>query len=94
MKTITKNCRECGKTFSLTPENQQHFIDKGLQEPTRCPRCREKRRNVEYITCKDCGEQFGFNELEKEFYQKNGFELPKRCPVCRQKRREQKEVAH
>jgi len=88
LTTITKNCRECSKTFSLTPEEQQHFINKGLSEPIRCPRCREKRRSIEVLTCKDCNNDFELNELEREFYEKKGYKPPKRCLTCRQEKRE------
>jgi len=91
LTTIIKNCRECGKTFSLTPEEQQKFIDKGLHEPTHCPVCREKRRNIEYIHC-NCGIDFELNELEREFYQKKGFPIPKRCSACRRAKRERREA--
>lgn len=86
--TMIKNCRECGKTFSITPGQQERFTANKLQLPTRCPRCREKRRQVEYAKCLDCGEMFGIDALQKEWYRKHGWDLPKRCIKCRKKRRE------
>lgn len=87
LTTITKNCHECGKSFSLTAEEQQKFIDKGLSEPKRCPSCRTKRRNVEIFTCTACGRDFEFNQLEREWYAGKGFLPPKRCLPCRKNNR-------
>ena len=38
-------CRDCGQTFAFTVSEQQFFADRGFQnEPSRCPECRQARR--------------------------------------------------
>ena len=63
-KTII--CKDCGETFLFTAGEQGFFLEKGLlNEPQRCPRCREERRRerasgmrvVTEVTCADCGEE-------------------------------------
>jgi len=59
-------CRDCGATFVFTAGEQEFFALKGLlNEPSRCPECRKKRRaersgqaNREYhqVTCSECGQ--------------------------------------
>jgi len=42
-KTLT--CSDCGKTFSFTAEEQEHFKERGFtNEPKRCPDCRQARK--------------------------------------------------
>lgn len=42
-KSLT--CAECGATFTFTAEEQEFFASKGyVNEPKRCPTCREARR--------------------------------------------------
>ncbi len=37
-------CRSCGATFIFTAGEQEFYADKGfLNEPTRCPKCRNRR---------------------------------------------------
>jgi hypothetical protein len=37
-------CRGCGATFIFTAGEQEFYADKGfLHEPTRCPKCRNRR---------------------------------------------------
>lgn len=39
-------CRNCGATFIFTAGEQEFYADKGfLHEPTRCPKCRNRRDN-------------------------------------------------
>ena len=37
-------CRECGEVFTLSPQEQQWYLDKGYVLPERCPACRTTRR--------------------------------------------------
>lgn len=37
-------CRECGSGFTLSPEEQSWYAEKGFDLPARCPACRKKRR--------------------------------------------------
>lgn len=46
MSTIVKRCKECSKEFDITDEEQNFFISKGLEIPSRCKECRRKRRNA------------------------------------------------
>ena len=41
----TLSCRDCGKSFPFTSEEQEFFAQKGYtNDPTRCPECRAARR--------------------------------------------------
>lgn len=37
-------CRDCGAEFVFTEGEQQFYAEKGFSEPTRCPECRQKRK--------------------------------------------------
>jgi CxxC-x17-CxxC domain-containing protein len=42
-KTLT--CRDCGTAFTFTSGEQEFYAEKGFQnEPTRCPDCRQARK--------------------------------------------------
>ena len=42
-KTI--DCKDCGESFLFTSGEQGFYLEKGLiNEPQRCPNCRERRR--------------------------------------------------
>jgi len=39
-------CSDCGATFTFTAEEQEFYAAKGyVNEPKRCPTCREARRS-------------------------------------------------
>ena len=41
----TLTCRDCGRSFPFTVEEQEFFAQKGFaNDPTRCPECRAARR--------------------------------------------------
>ncbi len=73
MKTITRTCRICGRTFTL-PEAVQHW-------PDCCQECRAKYRPVETITrtCRGCGQRFTFEASAGKW--------PKYCGRCQAKRK-------
>ncbi len=67
-------CSECGSTFAFTVEEQEFFASKGyVNEPKRCPNCRETRRSGQNgsssfgggrpraalftATCAECGKE-------------------------------------
>ena len=61
-KTIT--CKDCGEAFLFTSGEQGFYVEKGLlNEPQRCPACREQRRRERAtnarqqstVTCAGCG---------------------------------------
>ena len=90
MKTIIKNCRECGKTFSIDENMQKKLKDLKLDLPARCHKCREKKRIVHTVKqCRDCKETFVISQLDAEWYENKGYVLPGRCPACRMKRRKE-----
>lgn len=38
-------CRDCGRSYPFTVEEQEEFARRGyMNEPSRCPECREVRR--------------------------------------------------
>lgn len=42
-KKIT--CKDCGKTFVFTVEEQNFYKERHLKEPKRCKKCAKSRRN-------------------------------------------------
>ncbi|MFQ5859978.1 MAG: zinc-ribbon domain containing protein [Dehalococcoidia bacterium] len=68
-KTLT--CQDCGQSFTHSAEDQQFFAQKGyLNEPKRCPTCRQSRRDqrggsmggyfqrtMYPIVCAECGKE-------------------------------------
>lgn len=65
----TLQCRECGQPFVFTAGEQEFYQQKGLlNEPGRCPDCRQRRRThgsasggerapreMHTIVCAECG---------------------------------------
>jgi len=41
---VTRTCRDCGSTFTLSAGARAFFAKHELQLPTRCPGCRAQRR--------------------------------------------------
>lgn len=63
-KTII--CTDCGESFLFTAGEQGFYLEKGLlNEPQRCPGCRERRRRqrtasarqASTVVCADCGQE-------------------------------------
>jgi CxxC-x17-CxxC domain-containing protein len=63
-KTII--CKDCAAAFLFTTGEQAFYIEKGLlNEPQRCPDCREQRRReraeiarqVSTVVCATCGRE-------------------------------------
>lgn len=63
-KTIT--CKDCGDAFLFSTGEQGFYLEKGLlNDPQRCPACREQRRRERVssarttttIVCAECGEE-------------------------------------
>ncbi|MBI2303237.1 MAG: zinc-ribbon domain containing protein [Chloroflexi bacterium] len=45
MQDKTLTCRDCGKEFTFTANEQEFFAQKGFtNEPSRCPECRAARK--------------------------------------------------
>ena len=52
-------CVECGSSFTFTAGEQEFFASRGyINEPKRCPTCREARRS----------ERRGFNQAPREMH--------------------------
>jgi CxxC-x17-CxxC domain-containing protein len=89
---ITLHCIECGEAFVFTAGEQAFYSDKGLlNEPKRCPECRNRRRQereqgVEYpIVCASCGEESTVPFVPRE-------DRPVYCETCYRKVRAREEV--
>ena len=63
-KTIM--CKDCGEAFLFTAGEQGYYVEKGLlNEPQRCPHCREQRRRDRVVSqrqpsmvvCAECGRE-------------------------------------
>jgi CxxC-x17-CxxC domain-containing protein len=61
-------CRECGQMFVFSAGEQEFYQQKGLlNEPGRCPTCRQRRRQsmgadrgpreMHAIVCAECGKE-------------------------------------
>ncbi len=60
------DCKDCEEPFIFTAGEQGFYLEKGLlNEPLRCPGCRERRRHERSasarekttVICADCGEE-------------------------------------
>lgn len=40
-------CKDCGKSFSISPDEEMFYTSKGLQVPKRCKECRKNRKEEE-----------------------------------------------
>jgi CxxC-x17-CxxC domain-containing protein len=83
-------CRECGQEFVFSAGEQEFYQQKGLlNEPGRCPECRQRRRQgmqgqargerapreMHTITCAECGQ-----EAQVPFIPRN--DKPVYCSTC------------
>ncbi len=87
-------CSDCGATFSFSVEEQEFFQSKGyVNEPKRCPECRQARKSERYgssgygtrrqmfpATCAECGK-----ETEVPFEPRG--DRPVYCSDCYRKNR-------
>ena len=88
----TLQCFDCGDTFTFTAEEQEFFASKGyINEPKRCPSCRQARKAQRYgnsgyrfprqmfpAVCAECGK-----ETEVPFETREG--RPVYCRECYEK---------
>ena len=44
LRDLALYCRECGRSFAVTPGEQRFFLERSLQIPKRCAECRRVRR--------------------------------------------------
>jgi len=85
-------CSDCGATFTFSAEEQELFQSKGyVNEPKRCPECRQARRSARYANrgysskrqmfpavCAECGK-----DTEVPFEPREG--KPVYCSDCYRK---------
>ena len=89
----TLQCTECGQEFVFTAGEQEFYSSRGLMnEPKRCPECRQARKGARYgnsgsqrrqmysIICAQCGK-----EAEVPFEPREG--RPVYCSDCYSKDR-------
>lgn len=91
----TRNCKYCGKEFTITVGEKEFLEEKGYSLPNYCPDCRKalkdyKREHggLSHI-CKKCGNEFKYSVpmvLDFVFKQKPLYET---CMDCHRKEREQ-----
>ena len=48
-KTMTSNCRDCGKQFELSLNEQKFYKLHNLELPRRCAECRRKRKEAKQV---------------------------------------------
>ena len=39
-------CKDCGKEFEFTENDQRFYAEKGFEPPKRCKECRQKRKEI------------------------------------------------
>jgi len=58
---INLTCRQCGREFVFTKNEQEFYELKGFTSPSRCQECRSTKQNQpHHVVCSQCG-----TELEK-----------------------------
>lgn len=43
---VVRQCSDCGVEFTLTHNQQMFFLERGLQQPRRCEKCRFRRKQA------------------------------------------------
>ena len=43
---IKRNCKQCGKEFTLSDSEIKFFNEKNLELPKRCSECRKENKNI------------------------------------------------
>lgn len=46
MADITRQCKDCGKSFVINEGQQKWFKNKGFSYPVRCEACRQVRKQA------------------------------------------------
>ena len=90
-KDKSLKCADCGATFTFSAEEQEFFQSKGyVNEPKRCPECRQTRKTQRYgtgfgnrrqmypVVCAECGK-----DTEVPFEPRG--DRPVYCSDCYQK---------
>ncbi len=50
LRDLDRVCRDCSQPFTLSRLELLFFVDRGLQVPRRCHRCRDARRAAGIVT--------------------------------------------
>ena len=70
-------CSDCGATFTFTAEEQEFYAAKGyVNEPKRCPTCREARRSQ-----RNNSGDYGAYRSRRQMYPAVCAECAKECEV-------------
>lgn len=65
---ISSTCKDCGKSFIITPEEQRYFKSMGFELPKRCQDCRRIRKEAKKAA--EAKEKASREALDKEERQK------------------------
>ena len=80
-------CCDCTNCFVFTGKDQAFFTKNDWKAPTRCPECREARKNKKpagkTIACGECKSEFFFSEAKQKKFAEMKWEDPKWCPPCK-----------
>ncbi len=80
-------CCDCTNCFVFTGKDQAFFTKNDWKAPTRCPECREARKNKKpagkTIVCGECGVGFFFSEAKQKKFAEMKWEDPKWCHPCK-----------
>lgn len=63
-QSISSTCKDCGKDFVITPEEQRHFKAMGFELPKRCIDCRKVRKDAKKAA--EAKENARLKAIEKE----------------------------
>lgn len=84
-------CCDCTNCFVFSGKDQVFFKKMTWKDPSRCPDCREARKNKKpagkSITCGDCGTEFFFSEGKQKQFAEKKWDEPKWCQPCKVSRK-------
>lgn len=63
-QSISATCKDCGKDFVITPEEQRYFKSIGFELPKRCTDCRKARKDAKKAA--EAKENARLEAIEKE----------------------------
>lgn len=66
LELVSVSCKDCGRTFEITPAEQEHFKSLGFELPKRCPACRKVRRDARKAEAEKVRTQKKWEEEEAE----------------------------
>ena len=73
----TLECSDCGNTFTFSVEEQEQFQSRGyMNEPKRCPECRQARKSERYENSGNRSRSSGYS------YDQQRERFPAVCSDC------------